>query len=42
MLSQPAQVGYRLLRFDQVGKVAGEHRAEKLTARRVVYNLFLR
>lgn len=41
MLGQPAQIGKRLLRFDQVSEVAGEHRAKKLTARRVAYDLFL-
>ncbi|MEM5350944.1 hypothetical protein VOI32_15555, partial [Paraburkholderia caribensis] len=39
MLSQPAEVG-RLLRIEQEGQVTGEHRAEKLTGRRLVYNIF--
>jgi hypothetical protein len=39
MFGQLSQVG-RLLRFDQVGEVAGKHRSEKLTARRNVYNHF--
>jgi len=39
MLSQPAQVGNRLLRFAHEGKVTGEHRVEKLTLPRLVYNL---
>ena len=39
MLSQPAEIG-RLLRFEQEGQVTGALRAEKLTARRLVYNTF--
>jgi hypothetical protein len=39
MFSQPAQIG-RLLCFEQQSQVTGEHGAEKLKARRFVYNYF--